>query len=96
MLWWRVGLDAKRKHDVASRFGETWSLGVAIGGGLFILGARYFNERSDLLVHQIPTQCHTFSRSEGIQCPTTDSSRICVNGAQPGIAVSGQLPLFTG
>ncbi|KAK4412287.1 hypothetical protein Salat_2980300 [Sesamum alatum] len=38
---------------------------------------------------------HTFSRSEGIQCPTTDSSRNCVIGAEPGMAVSGHPPLFT-
>lgn len=55
-------------------------------------GARYFNQRSDLLVHQTPTQRHTFSRSEGIQCPTTDSSRNCVIGAEPGMAVSGHPP----
>nr|GMC97750.1 orf127d [Ipomoea batatas] len=33
--------------------------------------------------------------SEGIQCPTTDSSRNCVIGAEPGMAVSGHPPLFT-
>ncbi|RWV94797.1 hypothetical protein BHE74_00001573 [Ensete ventricosum] len=59
-------------------------------------GARYFHFRSDLLVHQTPTQRHKFSRSEGIQCPTTDSSRNLVIGAEPGIAISGYLPLFTG
>ena len=59
-------------------------------------GARYFNYRSDQLVHQTPTQRHTFSRSEGIQCPTTDSSRNCIIGAEPGMAVSGHPPLFTG
>lgn len=47
------------------------------------------------MVHQTPTQRHTFSRSEGIQCPTTDSSRNCVIGAEPGMAVSGHPPLFT-
>ncbi|PWA67521.1 hypothetical protein CTI12_AA317790 [Artemisia annua] len=30
--------------------------------------------------------------SEGIQCPTTDSSRNCVIGAEPGMAVSGHPP----
>lgn len=45
------------------------------------------------MVHQTLTQPHTFSRSEGIQCPTTDSSRNCVIGAEPGIAVvSGWKP----
>ncbi|KAI3681316.1 hypothetical protein L6452_36106 [Arctium lappa] len=33
-----------------------------------------------------------FRRSEGIQCPTTDSSRNCVIGAEPGMAVSGHPP----
>ncbi|KAK8681195.1 hypothetical protein V6N13_053602 [Hibiscus sabdariffa] len=37
-----------------------------------------------------------FRRSEGMQCPTTDSSRNCVIGAEPGMAVSGHPPLFTG
>ncbi|KAF4348308.1 hypothetical protein F8388_012229, partial [Cannabis sativa] len=37
-----------------------------------------------------------FRRSEGIQYPTTDSSRNCVIGAEPGMAVSGHPPLFTG
>ncbi|KAL5798353.1 hypothetical protein ACOSQ2_003173 [Xanthoceras sorbifolium] len=36
-----------------------------------------------------------FRRSEGIQCPTIDSSRNCVIGAEPGMAVSGHPPLFT-
>lgn len=47
------------------------------------------------MVHQTLTQPHTFSRSEGNQCPTTDSSRNCVIGAEPGIAVSGNLPFFS-
>ncbi|KAK8657004.1 hypothetical protein V6N13_098938 [Hibiscus sabdariffa] len=37
-----------------------------------------------------------FRRSEGIQCPTTDSSRNCDIGAELGMAVSGHPPLFTG
>lgn len=36
-------------------------------------GARDFTPRSDPLVHQTPTQRHTFSRSAGIQCPPTSS-----------------------
>ncbi|KAK8539563.1 hypothetical protein V6N13_034855 [Hibiscus sabdariffa] len=31
-----------------------------------------------------------FRRSEGIQCPTTDSSRNCVIGAEPGMAIKDQ------
>ncbi len=39
------------------------------------------------MVHQIPTQPHNFSRSQGIQCSTNGSYRNGLIGVQPGMAV---------